>query len=727
MELVSEIQAPYTLVISEKPDAARRIANSLGQLFAVRLDGIEVFDVPVAFDGSHYVVCSAAGHLYGMGDPIRTRRVYPVFDLEWFPSDDLFPSKWSAARRISKGGVANLASRRLSVISRLAVHADRLVQACDYDIEGETIGANIVSYACSQHDRTRPSVRAKFSTLTKEEVRASFSNLKQIESSVVEAGRARHFVDFLWGINLSRAISESYRSGGNSFRNLTTGRVQGPTLAFVLEREIAAKAHVPLPFWIITAKLARNGKEFQALYEKERIYTQKEAEQVYKEISEEQSAKVTSIYETIKNEHPPYPFNIGDLQREAFRLYRISPSQTLSLAEKLYLGALISYPRTNSQKLPEAIGYSRIISNLVSCKEYTVYASQMEEGMRRRFPMQGFKDDPAHPAIYPTGLVSNRVLDPREKKIYDLIVRRFLGAFMKDAISKQIKVDFLVGNRNFHSEGLVILKSGWKTAYSFYNSGELHLPELILQEDVPTLEVRLESKFTRAPLLHSESSLLERMESENVGTKATRAETISTLAERGYICSGNRGVLVLTETGLAILEALRQNCPEIISSELTRKTEQEIEAIMNGNEKPERILSGTVQAALKVLEQIHRSETDIGVSLRANGVSDTATKNVTAKDHEREVIIGKCPSCKNGELKVIRSRATNKRFIGCTSYPSGCRAGAPLPQRGVIRRQGKACTTCGWPMISVRFFYRGEAPWIFCPNAQCTGKLAQRR
>ncbi len=171
----------YTLVVCEKPDAARRIAQALGDPKESRPSGISVFDV--TSNGSHYKVCTALGHLYGLADATRNRSVYPVLDLEWAP--------------VAKNPRAAMA---IKVISELSKDASAFVHACDYDQEGEVIGHSILQYACG--GKYEKAQRAKFSTLTDDEIRESFDNLAKSKNGLAEAGRSRHMLDFVYGVNL---------------------------------------------------------------------------------------------------------------------------------------------------------------------------------------------------------------------------------------------------------------------------------------------------------------------------------------------------------------------------------------------------------------------------------------------------------------------------------------------------------------------------------------------
>src|SRR5919199_4067938 len=225
---------PLTLVICEKPHAALRIAQALGTNSfkrSISSQGVSFF-YAVSNNNSHFVIFSSIGHLYGLVDITKNRVTYPVFDLVWMPI-------------ISKSGRLTRAKQIIKSISDVSKKATRFIHACDYDQEGEVIGYNILQYSCKfKYDK---SLRAKFSTLTDQEIRESFDNLLKPSTGLAEAGRCRHILDFIYGVNLSRALSQLFKVGNNGkqYHNLSIGRVQGPTLAFIVQKEIDIRKHIP--------------------------------------------------------------------------------------------------------------------------------------------------------------------------------------------------------------------------------------------------------------------------------------------------------------------------------------------------------------------------------------------------------------------------------------------------------------------------------------------------
>jgi len=678
----------YTLVVCEKPSAARKIAQALGKPKESRLSGISVFDVKND-SHHHYKICTALGHLYGLTDVARNRSVYPVLDLEWTPV-------------VENPRVI----RAIKVIYELAKGASSFVHACDYDQEGEVIGYNILQYACGC--KYAGALRAKFSTLTEEGIMESFANLAKPNCGLAEAGRSRHILDFIYGVNLSRALIRSFKTTGR-YRNLSIGRVQGPTLAFAVDREREIKLHIPEPYWIITAQFDKDGQIFSARYENPKLETCVEAESIVNGCKGK-NGTINNVRDSRFVLRSPVPFNVGDLQREAYRLFKLGPGYTLAIAEKLYLRALISYPRTSSQKLPPSIGYGKIISRLSRIGNYA-QLTLMLLSKDRLVPNEGRMTDPAHTAIYPTGVEPRMKLNNVELKLYELIVKRFLAAFGDPAVNQHINVTIDVNGYNFKAEGRTPTYEGWMVFYKPYvRFNQYKLPELHNGDSLKNLSVEMEEKFTQQPYRYNQASLLTKMEQEKLGTKTTRADIISTLLKRNYV-TASKGGLEVTDLGFAIIDSMREFMPSIISTDLTRGMEEQLENMEQGSEESVSIIEQAVDRLIESLASFTEKETDIGAR-----INDAAWVY-----HPRVTVFGQCPLCKKGQLRMVRSNTTKKRFVGCSNYAGGCKASAPLPQKGSIRTSDKMCSTCSWPVIKV-VFARGMKQWRICINSHCPSK-----
>ena len=682
----------YTLIITEKPDAANRVAMALnlnGKPKRLSENGVPYFSA----NNDEIIVAPALGHLYTVASLRKGEWDYPVFDYRWVP-------RYLAERGASRVRVW------LKVISKLAENAETFIDACDYDIEGSIIGYCILKYACGNKEKTAK--RMKYSTLTKEELQESYNHLlPNLDFSQIEAGLARHEVDWLYGINLSRALTKAAKSYSGQYATLSTGRVQGPTLKFLEIREKTIRSFVPTPYWSISAKINVNGSIFEVAYEKNVIENKQEAE-IIRDSCKKKDAEITKITLKEFEQNPPVPFDLGALQSESYRLFKYTPMRTSNIAQHLYINALISYPRTSSQKLPPSIGYQKILKNLSKAASYQKLAFKL---LAQPFlkPNEGKRIDPAHPAIYPTGNLPEKLLDAAERNVYDLIVKRFLAVFGEPAIKQSVNVTVNINDYFFIYSGARTLSEGWMEYYKPYvHLTDVSLPPLNEGQKVQVKKITLKDYFTKPLPRYNPRSLLMKMEKEELGTKATRASTIQTLYDRKYL--QGRESMVVTELGFEVIEVLRKYCPTVVSSKMTKMLEQKMDQIYQGQVTKEAVVKEAVEILKPVTLELKEKEAVIGASL----------SQAIQKLRLDERTIGKCPKCQSGKLVVLRSKKTGKRFVGCTNYfEHKCDAAYPLPQKGVIKTSG-VCKICGCPTI--RVFIGSRTPWFLCLNLKCPSK-----
>ncbi|MBM3228713.1 hypothetical protein FJZ20_02430, partial [Candidatus Pacearchaeota archaeon] len=397
----------YELIITEKPQAALKIASALGKSTKRNSGNVPYYEVNRK--GEKILVACAVGHLFTLTQQISGSKI-PVFDLIWVPN--YFVRK------------KDFSKKYYEVLLKLINSARKITIATDYDAEGEVIGLNIVRFAAGQTDANR----MKFSTLTEKELNEAYEKKSiSLDWGQAIAGETRHYLDWFYGINLSRALMNAIKTTGK-FRIMSIGRVQGPALNLIVEKEKQIQLFKSQLYWQIFITL--EFPEIELIHNKD-ILKKFELKKFENLIGKEGKAETKKTNQILS---PNIPFNLTSLQTEAYRLYGINPSKTLQIAQSLYLAGLISYPRTSSQKLPSSINYKEILNKIA--KKY-----QAEKEIVKEKPIEGKKSDPAHPSIYPTG--NFNILSGDEKKIYDLIARRFLCLFMKEAVieNKIIKVD----------------------------------------------------------------------------------------------------------------------------------------------------------------------------------------------------------------------------------------------------------------------------------------------
>jgi DNA topoisomerase I len=584
-----------------------------------------------------------------------------------------------------------------------------LTHNCDFDVEGSLIGYTILRYACNEaHSRAE---RMKFSTMTEKELQTAYkTRASHLDLSQAEAGRCRHELDWLYGINLSRLLTESAVKQNRGYSTLSTGRVQGPTLKFVVQREEEIQCFAPTPFWTIDATITHKGRIYQIEYEKEKIATEAEALQIVKS-SENSLLEVVNVESRNIQQPPPYPFDLATLQSEAYRHFRFSPARTLATAERLYLDALISYPRTSSQKLPSDIGYANILKGIANRPQYSDLASKLANRTGIG-PNQGPKQDPAHPAIYPTGESPRRTLVQPETDLLDLIIKRFMATFAEPSLREATKITLTKEACKFFLKGSHLVREGWIEFYRPYASDESQtLPNLKLGDKAPIKSIEMVEKFAEPPPRYNPSSLLRKMEEANIGTKATRAEITEILYRRRYIKEVRIQATPLAQKIISILD---KYCPLITDSEFTSQLENQMEKIQAENATRPEVLARTLEHLRPIMLNLISSEDELGKQL-AEVVASQRTSDVTFSYP--------CPSC-GSKLKVIRSRASGKRFIGCGGYEKGCRFTLPLPQFGTLTLTHRTCKVCEFQLIMVRS--NGRRPMISCPRCYTVRSKAGR-
>jgi len=266
----------YTLIISEKPTSSKKIAEALADDKIEKI-GKKVYYFKLRHKGKDVIVVPAVGHLFVLDQKGSNNKwSYPVFDLQWKPTFENKNNAW--------------AKQYYQNIEKLAKKADEFVSACDYDIEGSTIAYNILRFIC----RTEKGKRMKFSTLTRKDLIDAYNNASpDLDFPQIEAGLTRHTLDFLWGINISRALTLSLEKAGG-YWTLSTGRVQGPTLKILEQREKEIESFVPELFWQLELEGEINGEKIKAMHAVERFWEKEEAESVLGKCKDKE-AKVDSV------------------------------------------------------------------------------------------------------------------------------------------------------------------------------------------------------------------------------------------------------------------------------------------------------------------------------------------------------------------------------------------------------------------------------------------------
>ncbi len=585
----------YTLIIAEKPKAAKRIAEALSNRRATKC--LYNREVPYWYftDGyNYYVVASAVGHLFGLK---TEEHGFPVFNYYWAPI-------WEVDSK------SYYAKKYYGLLEKLSKKAILYINACDYDVEGSVIGYMIIRFLGDP----RRAKRMKYSSLTDEELRNAFRKLEPLDKPMIEAGMCRHELDWLWGINISRALMRAYRLVTGKRISLSAGRVQSPTLIEVVKREKARRLHIPVPIpsLIIQGRIGNQVLNLELI--EPRPQTFPEARKIVERLREKARAVVVEVKQKEEQIQPPPPFNLGDLQAEAARIYGYSPARTQRIAEQLYLDALISYPRTNSQKLPPTLNYRGILNKIGQIQGYGLLVRKLlAETSGHLKPRQGPKDDPAHPAIYPTG-VKPAKLSTDQWRIYDLIVRRFISVFSKPARIHGIKLSMVLDDIKLGFSARTLVYPGWTYYYPYVDLKVVELPMVRKGDQVEIIKAAVRTSYTSPPKAYTKIGIVKWMEANNIGTEATRARIMETLFTRKYL-EIRGGKVTVTDLGFSVAETLEKYFSKITSIELTRRFEQYMNDIRMGIRSRSQVLEEARETLIKLIEEYRPNIRNVGTTL----------------------------------------------------------------------------------------------------------------
>ncbi|MGA9226057.1 MAG: DNA topoisomerase III [Mesobacillus sp.] len=607
-----------SLVLAEKPSVARELARVLGCNKTHKS----------YFEGNQYIVTWALGHLIELKMPENYDPKYKVWKLEELP---IIPDKMGLK-------VIKQTSHQYKAIEMLAERKDvgEFIIATDAGREGELVARWILQ----RINWRKPIKRLWISSQTDRAIKDGFKQLKpgkQFED-LYESAVCRAEADWLIGLNVSRALTTKYKDP------LSAGRVQTPTLAMVLEREDEINKFVPKDYWMIQAKVGALTAEWEHNGEK-RIFSKEKAEQIQNKLSNKK-AVLKSIDRKQKTEPQPLPYDLTELQRDANKRFGFSAKKTSNVLQGLYeQHKLVTYPRTDSRYLTtdmEATMADRLQGILSGYKDEAkpALAQKGKVLARRVFNNEKVTD---HHAIIPTEERLHLAdLSPDERKLYDLIVRRFLALFYPAYQFETIHASFDVEGESLSARETNVLDLGYKKVLGKdddENPSKQSLGHLEKGKIYPVGQVTTNNKMTEPPLRLSESDILAKMEKFGLGTPATRAEIIERLISSEVVDRQN-GRLYPTKKGKQLINLVND---ELTSPELTAKWEKELEEIARGKGDP------------KAFKQRIREQT-------ARLVSEIKTSDKSYRAHN--LTGSKCPEC--GEF--MKERKTKEgRILVCSS------------------------------------------------------------
>lgn len=659
--------------IAEKPSVAQDIARIIGA--TQRKEGY--------YEGNGYQVTWTFGHLCELKEPHEYKTEWKRWSEGVLP---MIPERFGIKLKDDRG-----IEKQFRIIEQLYRHADGIVNCGDAGQEGELIQRWVMQKAGVKC----PVQRLWISSLTEEAIRNGFEHLKpQTEfQHLYEAGLCRAIGDWLLGINATRLYTLRF---GQNKSVLSIGRVQTPTLAMIVKRQLEIKNFKPEPFWEL--KTQYRDTTFSAI--RGRFSQKEEGEDFLKKIIGEELV-VTDISIKKGFESSPRLYDLTGLQVDCNKKFGFSAEETLRLIQSLYEKKVTTYPRVDTTYLSDDI-YPKVPTIMNGMRNYHPFMDPLK-GKKLPKSKKVFDNSKVtdHHAIIPTG-VENSTLTENERKIYDLVARRFIAAFYPDCKISTTTVLASISDVEFKATGKQILSSGWRAVYESdtalesdteryeekvlpnFEKGERgpHAPELVERMTTPP------KPYTEATLLRAmetagksikKEELREVMKENGIGRPSTRAAIIETLYRRRYIRKERKSISA-TQMGIDLIETIQDDL--LKSPELTGQWEKKLREIERGTYSATQFLNDLKQMVQQVvvngrntsyriltIEEQNRLEKkeESSLSSRKRKKSDPPKEKTKKKMKIDDNWIGQtCPKC--GKGKILKGHFA----YGCSEWKNGC-------------------------------------------------------
>jgi DNA topoisomerase-3 len=667
-----------TLVIAEKPSVGRDLARILPGPFEKKSGQGEKTERYL--EGPEHIISWAVGHLVQLAEPDEYDDKFKKWRMADLP---IVPSHFKLVVRDERS------QKQMSVVRQLLRRddVDLVINACDAGREGELIFAYLYEKAGAK----KPVKRLWLNSMTNEAMREAFAHLREGDemATLEDAARSRSEADWIVGMNATRAATIRLRSSFDGAVSL--GRVQTPTLAILTRREEEIRAFVPEPYWLVDARFAADGeRNYEGRFHagaQPRLATAEEAEAVAAAVRDRRG-EITKLEKSTRKERAPLLYDLTSLQREANTRYGFSARRTLGAAQRCYEEhKALTYPRTSSRYLTsDMVGELKPIAGHVGERPEYAKAAAYVTGLDL-LPLARVVDDAKvgdHHAIIPTNATHNLdKMNEDDRRVYDMVTRRFLAVFHPEAVFENTRVETTVAEHVFRTRGKVLVVPGWRGVY-----GELAdeggarddedegrdqtLPKLEQGEGVDTRAVEVLAKETKPPRRYSDASLLAAMETagklvdddelrevmkeSGIGTPATRAAIIERLIDVGYVERDGRA-LVPTEKGMNVIRLLGEH--PLTSPSLTGDWEKRLSAIERGDEQRKAFMGDIAKFAGATVGELDAKLKDVRIP-RAN--------------------LGPCPICGNDIVENRKGYSCwSREDPGCGFVIWKAKAGKNLP------------------------------------------------
>ncbi|CAG9812556.1 unnamed protein product [Phaedon cochleariae] len=705
------------LNVAEKNDAAKNIASILSRGNSNRREGmspynkIYEFSTQVLGEEARMVMTSVSGHLMNYEFTGQYRMWHSCSPLALFdaPVMKTCPPDYE---RIKK------------TLEREIVSCQGLIIWTDCDREGENIGFEIIK-VCTDIKPNLRIYRAKFSEITAASVFRALNTLGQPNRNISDAVDVRQELDLRTGAAFTRLQTlrlQKVFPQKLSDKVISYGSCQFPTLGFVVERYQAMENFVAEPFWRI--KMSHTVKDIttEFSWKRDRLFDKNACEAILDICRENPTATVESVESKEKSKWRPTPLDTVEMEKTVSRKLRINAKETMSIAERLYTGGYISYPRTETNIFPKELNLSSLVQKQQGDARWGPFAHRiMNEGGPT--PRQGRKSDQAHPPIHPLKHAPN--LTGNEQKVYEYIVRHFLACIHKDAKGFETVVNVDVAEEKFTAKGLIILEKNYLDVYIYdkWNAKEIN-NYAVRDTFMPTILDIVESSTT-APKLLTEADLIALMEKHGIGTDATHADHIDKIKSREYVGLHENIYFVPGTLGMGLVEGYNNIGLEVSLAKPTLRAEFEndLKQICDGVKDAETVRREQIASYRAVFQTVVDKMRLIDESLanRLDVRPDDVPHDINVASNDGFTPVLKCPKC--GNDMVLRNKKNGPgQMLTCLGYPN-CRNTVWFPAAvDRVDVLDDPCPNCGQTSKKVKMkFKQNLFPGDPNPNTLCLG------
>uniref|UniRef100_A0A336L9Q8 DNA topoisomerase n=1 Tax=Culicoides sonorensis TaxID=179676 RepID=A0A336L9Q8_CULSO len=656
------------LNVAEKNDAAKTISNLLSRGHVNRREGFSQYNKIYEFDcrlqnqNVKMVMTSVSGHLLGFEFSSSYR--------SWQSCDpkQLFDAP------VMKQCPENMQKIR-KTLEREVRGCARLIIWTDCDREGENIGYEIID-VCRAIKPNIQVQRAKFSEITEQSVFRALNNLVEPDKRQSDAVDVRSELDLRIGAAFTRyqtlRLQKAFPSDVTSL--ISYGSCQFPTLGFVAQRYREIENFIPQNFWKIKVTHTVKDITTEFVWARNRLFDKAACEALLMVCQSNPTFEVTGVISKPKNKWRPVAMDTVELEKLGSRKLKLSAKTTMTIAEKLYTGGYISYPRTETNIFSKEIDLVHLVQLHTNHPEWGEFSSKVLNWGPN--PRNGKKSDQAHPPIHPTKLATD--LQGNEKKVYDLITRHFLACVSKDAVGSETIITIKITGEEFTANGLIVLERNYLEVYPYEKWTSKEIYDYKMGDQYEPTELGMHEGATTAPNLLTEADLVSLMEKHGIGTDATHAEHINTIKERAYI--GEQGAFLIPGTlGMGLVEGFEAMTLTLAEPKLRAGLELELKQICDGTKNPKDVLGNQISlykdAYRVMVDKIRALDEALSRRLQSQ-IIEVPTNEIIQSTVE---IVTKCNKCQTSNIVLKKKKNGNGYFLTCDGYPN-CKNSVWLPE-----------------------------------------------